>query len=35
MIDNKYLESRVEYNDKAKNAKTTGMKFTTVSGEDI
>ena len=35
MIDKKYLESRVEYNDKVKNAKTTGMKFTTVSGEDI
>ena len=35
MIDKKYLESRVEYNDKVKNATTTGMKFTTVSGEDI
>jgi len=35
MIDKKYLESRVEYNDKVKNTKTTGMKFTTVSGEDI
>ncbi len=35
MIDKKYLESRVEYNDKVKNAKTTGMNFTTVSGEDI
>ena len=35
MIDKKYLESRVEYNDKMKNAKTTGMKFTSVSGADI
>ncbi len=35
MIDKKYLESRIEYNDKVKNANTTGMKFTTVSGEDI
>ncbi len=35
MLDKKFLESRIKYDEKVKNAKTTGMKFTTVSGASI
>jgi methylmalonyl-CoA mutase N-terminal domain/subunit len=35
MLDKNYLERRAEYDDKVKSMKTTGMKFTTVSGEKI
>ena len=35
MADKEYLEQRKAYEEKAKAAKTTGMKFTTVSGRDI
>ena len=35
MLDKKYLEKRTEYDEKVKSLKTTGMKFTSVSGEKI
>ncbi len=35
MSDLEYLKQRKSYNEKAKSANTTGMKFTTVSGQDI
>ena len=35
MADKEYLAQRKAYEEKAKAAKTTGMKFTTVSGRDI
>ena len=35
MLDKKYLEKRAEYEEKVKSLKTTGMKFTSVSGEKI
>ena len=35
MIDKKYLEKRAEFDEKIKSLKTTGMKFTSVSGEKI
>lgn len=35
MADKEYLAQRKSYEEKAKAAKTTGMKFTTVSGRDI
>lgn len=35
MADKEYLAQRKAYDEKAKAAKTTGMKFTTVSGRDI
>ena len=35
MSDSEYLKQRKNYDEKAKSAKTTGMKFTTVSGQDI
>ena len=35
MLDKKYLEKRAEYDEKVKSLKTTGMKFTSVSGEKI
>ncbi|MCX8106286.1 MAG: methylmalonyl-CoA mutase family protein [Ignavibacterium album] len=35
MPDKEYLAQRKAYEEKAKAAKTTGMKFTTVSGRDI
>lgn len=35
MADKEYLEQRKAYEEKARAAKTTGMKFTTVSGRDI
>ncbi|MEP0861217.1 MAG: methylmalonyl-CoA mutase family protein [Ignavibacterium sp.] len=35
MADKEYLAQRKTYEEKAKAAKTTGMKFTTVSGRDI
>jgi len=35
MIDKKYLEKRAEFDEKIKTLKTTGMKFTSVSGEKI
>ena len=35
MLDKKYLEKRAEFDDKVKSMKTTGMKFTSVSGEKI
>lgn len=35
MLDKKYLEKRAEYDEKVKSMKTTGMKFTSVSGEKI
>lgn len=35
MLDKKYLENRAEYDEKVKSMKTTGMKFTSVSGEKI
>lgn len=34
-MDSKFKEKRNEYQNKAEAAKTTGMKFTTVSGENI
>ena len=34
-MDNEYKTKRDEYNKKAAAAKTTGMKFTTVSGRDV
>jgi methylmalonyl-CoA mutase N-terminal domain/subunit len=35
MLDKKYLEKRTEYDEKVKSMKTTGMKFTSVSGEKV
>jgi len=35
MLDKKYLEKRAEFDEKVKSMKTTGMKFTSVSGEKI
>lgn len=35
MSDLEYLKQRKGYDEKAKSAKSTGMKFTTVSGQDI
>ncbi len=35
MIDNEYKKRKAEYEEKAAAAKTTGMKFTTVSGREI
>uniref|UniRef100_A0A832DIG3 Methylmalonyl-CoA mutase n=1 Tax=Ignavibacterium album TaxID=591197 RepID=A0A832DIG3_9BACT len=35
MADKEYIEQRKAYEEKARAAKTTGMKFTTVSGRDI
>ncbi|WP_337864951.1 methylmalonyl-CoA mutase family protein [Ignavibacterium sp.] len=35
MADKEYLEQRKAYEEKTRAAKTTGMKFTTVSGRDI
>jgi methylmalonyl-CoA mutase, N-terminal domain len=35
MLDKNYLERRTEFDEKVKGMKTTGMKFTTVSGEKI
>jgi len=35
MSDLEYLKQRRSYDEKAKSAKTNGMKFTTVSGQDI
>ncbi|GAB4300833.1 MAG: methylmalonyl-CoA mutase family protein [Ignavibacteriaceae bacterium] len=35
MIDKEYKEKRSRYEEKLKQAKTTGMKFTTVSGEPV
>jgi methylmalonyl-CoA mutase, N-terminal domain len=35
MSDLEYLKQRKSYNEKAKSAKSNGMKFTTVSGQDI
>ncbi len=35
MLDNEYLKSRAEFDDKVKSLKSTGMKFTSVSGEKI
>ncbi len=35
MSDLEYLKQRKVYDEKAKSAKTNGMKFTTVSGQDI
>ena len=35
MIDKKYIEKRAEFDEKVKTLKTTGMKFTSVSGEKI
>ncbi len=35
MSDLDYLKQRKSYNEKAKSAKSNGMKFTTVSGQDI
>ncbi len=35
MLDKNYLEKRSEFEDKVKSMKTTGMKFTSVSGEMI
>ena len=35
MLDKKYLENRAQFNEKVKTMKTTGMKFTSVSGERI
>jgi methylmalonyl-CoA mutase N-terminal domain/subunit len=35
MANKEYLEQRKAYEEKARAAKTTGMKFTTVSGRDI
>ncbi|MFI5237002.1 MAG: methylmalonyl-CoA mutase [Ignavibacteriales bacterium] len=35
MLDKKYLDKRAEFDEKLKSLKTTGMKFTSVSGEKI
>jgi len=35
MIDKKYLDKRSEFDEKVKSMKTTGMKFTSVSGEKV
>ena len=35
MLDKKILEKRTEFDEKVKSMKTTGMKFTSVSGEKI
>ena len=35
MSDLEYLKQRKSYDEKAKSAKSNGMKFTTVSGQDI
>jgi methylmalonyl-CoA mutase N-terminal domain/subunit len=35
MLDKKYLGKRAEFDEKVKSMKTTGMKFTSVSGEKI
>lgn len=35
MSDLEYLKQRKSYDEKAKSAKSTGMKFTTVSGQDV
>lgn len=35
MVNKEYLEKRTEYDEKVKSLKTTGMKFTSVSGEDV
>jgi methylmalonyl-CoA mutase N-terminal domain/subunit len=35
MLDKKYLEKRAEFDEKVRSMQTTGMKFTTVSGEKI
>ena len=35
MLNTEYLERRTDYDEKVKDAKSTGMKFTTVSGEKI
>lgn len=35
MIDNEYKKRRGNYDERAAAAKTTGMKFTTVSGKDV
>jgi methylmalonyl-CoA mutase N-terminal domain/subunit len=35
MLDKKYLEKRAEFDEKVKTMKTTGIKFTSVSGEKI
>ncbi|MGB5287167.1 MAG: methylmalonyl-CoA mutase family protein, partial [Ignavibacteriaceae bacterium] len=35
MIEKKYLEKRAEFDERVKSLKTTGMKFTSVSGEKI
>ena len=35
MLDKKYLEKRAEFDEKVKSLKTTGLKFTSVSGEKI
>ncbi len=35
MLDKKYPEKRTEFDEKVKSLKTTGMKFTSVSGEKI
>ncbi len=35
MVDKEYLSKRAEYDVKAKELKTTGMKFTSVSGEKV
>lgn len=35
MLDKKYLENRAQFDEKVKTMKTTGMKFTSVSGERI
>jgi methylmalonyl-CoA mutase N-terminal domain/subunit len=35
MLDKKYLEKRTEFDEKVKTMKSTGMKFTSVSGEKI
>jgi len=35
MLDKKYIEKKAEFDEKIKSQKTTGMKFTSVSGEKI
>jgi methylmalonyl-CoA mutase N-terminal domain/subunit len=35
MLDKKYLDKRSEFDEKVKTMKTTGMKFTSVSGEKV
>lgn len=35
MIDKKYLDKRSDFEEKVKSMKTTGMKFTSVSGEKV